>query len=338
MRSDLILTPTINMNEDDWLLFRDRGIGASDVSTILHLNPYKSALELYHEKIGNKERPILKSFRLLMGHEMEDLIAKYWEHWEGDIDSMMQNLKSGNKIRRMQKVNAYIQNPDYPHIFVSLDRKINKHNGKDEGALELKTISGWEANKWKQTGVPLGYFAQVLTQMLVCDFEYGELCYMRDFVELDVIHIERLEGWISGIIQETTDFWDRVEKGRILMTQRYEAELNFNMKLYQEIDAEIAHLEPTADDTDKLGEFLTDMFGEVKKGMIQGDIALYTQAVKHKKLKERIKRLQKQAVFIENQFKQKIRERSGIDFGEKGAIFWNETANKLRPFRNRVVY
>lgn len=338
MRSDLIYTSTLQMNNNDWLLFRDRGIGASDVSTILHLNDYKSALELFHEKIGNKQNNFKGSFRAFMGHQMEDLIARYWTHWDGCKENIEYNYNNNIVFRKMQKVNAYIQNPDYPHLFVSLDRKINKHNGRDEGALELKTISGWEAKKWKTLGLPLGYLIQVLTQMLVCDFEYGELAYMEDFNDFNVLPIEPRENLKQAIIQETTDFWDRVEKGRILMTQRYEAEQSFNMKLYQEIDAEISQLEPSVDDSDKLADFLNDFFGEVKKGMLQGDDALYLKAVEHKKIKESIKELNNQAILIENLFKQKIRDRTGIDFGEKGCIYWNENVNKTRIFRNRVVY
>ncbi len=337
MDKSLIRTSTIGMADDDWLSFRDRGLGASDISTVLHLNPYKSSLELFHEKIGNKQSNFFGNFRTFVGHEMEDKIAEWWTYWSGSMESIQENKKAGNIIRRMQKINAYVQNPDYPHLFVSLDRKINKHDGKGEGALELKTIGGYESKKWLLTNVPLGYIIQVLTQMLVCMFEYGELAYVRDLQMFDVLPIEKRNSLINMIIEMTTDFWERVMKGRILMNQRYEAELSFNMKLHQEIDAEIALLEPAVDSSDRLADFLNDTFDEVKKGMIQGDISLFTEALKHKRIKERIKKLNTEATHIENKFKQYIRERSGIDFSEKGCIYWSDTKAGIRVFRNRII-
>ena len=43
---------TAAMSRDEWLKERTKGIGGSDVSTILGLNPYKTPLQLWEEKTG----------------------------------------------------------------------------------------------------------------------------------------------------------------------------------------------------------------------------------------------------------------------------------------------
>lgn len=338
MKRKLIRTSTLKMAESDWLSFRDRGVGASDISTIMHLNPYKSSLELYYEKIGKRERPFIKTLRTFFGHYHEDQIADLWQYWQpgGTFEEMMHNYERKIKIRKMRKINAYVQNPEFPHIFVSLDRIISKYDHRGQGALELKTISGWEARKWVDIGVPIGYITQVLTQMAVCEFKFGELAFQQDFLYYDVLPIEWQKNLINTILEMVADFWERVERGRIIMNQIYMAQREFNMRKVQELEAEIHDLEPVADGSERLADFLNDTFVELKNGMIDGTDELLLQAIKHSKIKEKIKDLKMQAIEIENMFKQKIRERSGINFGHQGAIYWAEDKNGKRIFRNRV--
>ena len=42
---------TLNMPKETWLKLRKKGIGGSDASSILNLNPYKSSVNVYMEKI-----------------------------------------------------------------------------------------------------------------------------------------------------------------------------------------------------------------------------------------------------------------------------------------------
>ena len=46
---------TAEMERDAWLLERTKGIGGSDVATVLGLNPYKTPLSLWEEKTGKTE-------------------------------------------------------------------------------------------------------------------------------------------------------------------------------------------------------------------------------------------------------------------------------------------
>ena len=115
---------------------------------------------------------------MFLGKQAEDKNAEMWEYWDGSVEGMIKNFYSGNKVRRCRRLNAYVQNPKYKWLFVSLDRVINKHTWKGvefgEGTLELKNLSSYEADKW-EGGIPLKHLLQVQTQMAVCEFDYGEL-------------------------------------------------------------------------------------------------------------------------------------------------------------------
>ncbi|HQE50274.1 MAG TPA: YqaJ viral recombinase family protein, partial [Fervidobacterium sp.] len=49
------LVDTREITQEEWLQFRKRGIGGSDISAILGLNPWKSPLALYYDKVGENE-------------------------------------------------------------------------------------------------------------------------------------------------------------------------------------------------------------------------------------------------------------------------------------------
>src|SRR5690242_5416401 len=127
VKNNLIYTSTDGMSTEEWLTFRKRGIGASEVGYIMGLSPYKSNVELFYEKLAEGISQQQETAPTFMGKYMEAVIADLWQYWEEGKDqiTMQQNYNAGKKVRTMQRVNAYIQNPKYPHLFASLDRRIN---------------------------------------------------------------------------------------------------------------------------------------------------------------------------------------------------------------------
>ena len=49
-----IIENTKDMPKDEWLMKRKCGIGGSDASSILGLNPYRSSMAVYIEKIDDE--------------------------------------------------------------------------------------------------------------------------------------------------------------------------------------------------------------------------------------------------------------------------------------------
>ena len=48
-------TDTKGMTREEWLAARKQGIGGSDAGAILSMNPYKSAFDVYADKLGLTE-------------------------------------------------------------------------------------------------------------------------------------------------------------------------------------------------------------------------------------------------------------------------------------------
>lgn len=48
----LVLVETADLSEEDWLDYRRRGIGGSDVSAIFGTSPFRTARDLYYDKLN----------------------------------------------------------------------------------------------------------------------------------------------------------------------------------------------------------------------------------------------------------------------------------------------
>ena len=47
------LISTLNLSKEDWLRYRKCGITGTDAGAILGVNPYRSAFQVYHDKLSD---------------------------------------------------------------------------------------------------------------------------------------------------------------------------------------------------------------------------------------------------------------------------------------------
>ena len=69
-----ILRPS---SREEWLKERERGIGSSEVGTILGVNPFETPYQLWRRKRGLDE-PKQETFAMKAGHYLEDAVSKFY--------------------------------------------------------------------------------------------------------------------------------------------------------------------------------------------------------------------------------------------------------------------
>lgn len=330
------LVSTRGMSPDDWLKYRKVGIGASEVGVVMNLSPYKSPIQLFYEKIGLVSDYNIENLSMFLGKELEPLLAKMWTFWENDQATMLQNFRSGKMVRKCRQVNAYAHNDKFPWLFASLDRMINKNGMHPRGSLELKTISGYEADKW-ESSFPPSYVTQVQTQLLVMEFLYGESAILRDNREFFVLPFDYSKSICESIIEITHKFWKKIEKARILVNKKFESERTYNFRQANEIQAELENLEPSPDGSDAFMSFLKDKFKLAEPGIKQGTPEELAAALQAKKVGDDIKSLEEKKRLKESILMQIMRDKyEKIEFPGNGFVSWKVDANGNRRFLNKV--
>ena len=323
--------PTAKLTYEEWVELRKslvyKGmVGGSDASTLLGLNPWTSKITRWNQSVGTANIKNIDNEIMFHGRLLEDYVADLWQYWTGDPIEMINNYQSKTKLRKSIRRNSIFINPKYPFLFANIDRQITMHDEQHgKGVLEIKTISGYNADKWSG-GIPPYYIAQIQLYMLVLGYEYGQFAFLKDGRHMDVFTVEANPNIQETILEEAERFYHSVQEARNIIDIKGEV-INTNEKYRL-----ISHLEPDVEDEYKvdLDQFLSEKHkAMVDRVKIDSDDELlsltrrYVESRDNEKNAKNIKQLAMQ------QIKQILIHRGAqeVDFGENGKIVWGKTFN-----------
>lgn len=182
-----VLVKTSNLSHDEWLKYRQLGVGGSDAGAICGLNPYTSAISVFSDKISH-ETDTKDNEAMRQGRDLENYVAERFTE------------ATGLKVRR---VNAIYYNEEYPHMLANIDRMVV---GENIG-LECKTTNIMNADKWKDNNVPPHYQIQCHHYMAVTGAIAWYIAVVILGKEFKYVRIDRDEEIIKNLISIETDFW-----------------------------------------------------------------------------------------------------------------------------------
>lgn len=183
-----VLIETKNLSHEEWLEYRNKGIGGSDAAAIAGLNPYKSPAGVYLEKIGLSNGPE-DNEKMRVGRDLEEYVAQRFTE------------ATGLKVR---KRNAILVHKDHEFMFANVDRLIV---GKNEG-LECKTTSSYGMKNWEGDEIPQHYILQCMHYMAVTGADAWYIACLIGNEKFVYKRIERDEEIINYLIQIEKDFWE----------------------------------------------------------------------------------------------------------------------------------
>ncbi len=183
-----VMAKTLDISKNEWLELRRKGIGGSDAAAIIGLDRYRSAFDVYAEKIGLKpEQPDNEAMR--QGRDLEQYVAERFME------------ATGKKVRRR---NAMLQHPEHHWMLANIDRWVV---GESAG-LECKTTSVLNRAKFSQGEFPPNYYVQCVHYMAVTGAERWYLAVLVLNKSFHVFTIERDEAEIQALIEAEKDFWE----------------------------------------------------------------------------------------------------------------------------------
>lgn len=311
---------------DDWLAFRYNGIGGSEIGTMMGVNPWKSAVELYYQKIGDFDPKVNYNIPMFMGNVLEPVVSDLFEYWD-DGDNLIENYAAGIKQRKLYEIQGYVLNDKYPNMFFSPDRLVHTKPVKRKDTLiqknidqivEIKTISNWSSKQW-ESGLPPSYYLQLQTYLMGLDVEEGYIVSLKDGRDLDVVYIERSHD-VGDLIWETfQDFWDRVQKGRLAL----------------ELGEDPHEFAPDSDGTQSLEKFLSTKFKNPEEKTIYATPEIIQWASEHTELVEKGKEIETEIRERANKLKSFMKDFTILDMGNNGKVTWRPNSKGNRIFRNQ---
>lgn len=179
---------TVDMSRGEWLRLRKTGIGGSDAGAICGVNPYSGPMKVFRDKtcveIEDKDSEALRQ-----GRDLEDYVAQRFME------------ASGLKVRRS---NYMYRSKEHPFMIADVDRLVA---GEDAG-LECKTVSAYNADKWKDGNIPLHYIIQCYHYMAVLKkraWYIAAVILGQEFIWKKLVWDDELVG---RLVMAEENFWN----------------------------------------------------------------------------------------------------------------------------------
>ena len=173
----------------DWHDIRSKGIGGSELGTILGLNPWESAYTLFHKKLGNIDDSVAQSWAIRFGNAFERPILELYSEEHPDEEIFTTGTYKSKHADWM------IANPD----------ALAKVNGEWK-IIEVKTArAGFRE-------LPVHYEAQVMWYMLVTGIKKATVVAVAGmtYQEFEVEYDEFVAETYLKVAQQ---FWYNLQNG-----------------------------------------------------------------------------------------------------------------------------
>ena len=159
-----ILVDTSDLPRDEWLKYRRLGIGGSDAAAILGISPFRTARDLYYDKLNIVTADDEGNWVAMeMGNLLEPLVARIFAK------------KTGLKVFQRK---CMFQHPHYPWMLADLDYLVELPDGSI-AILEIKTTNYNAKDNWWYNGkeiVPIYYESQGRHYMSVMNINRVYFC------------------------------------------------------------------------------------------------------------------------------------------------------------------
>lgn len=251
-------------SRSEWLAARK--IGSSDCAAILGLNPYKSRMQVYLEKVGAIEtKDISEVEQINWGNILEPVIA-------GEFAKRTNlTIKKDTMLRESER---------YPFLTATLDYFVYE-NGK-AGALEIKNTGFRAAQTWEE-GIPDAAHCQLMHQFAVTGLDWGYVCALVGGNKLVWHKVERDDAILDRIIIVLSEFWQLVENKTPpemtgadleLINELYPASSNKNIILSDDYSVLCSQIVAAKQQKKELEDYISDKEVKIKAAMQDAEKAI----------------------------------------------------------------
>ena len=194
LNSKVIVADIDKLSYAEWLQVRRSGIGGSDAAAALGLSPWKSALELWQEKVSGQNQPHQENEAMIWGRLMEPIITREYVRRTGLTVTPMRSM---------------LQAATWPWMLADLDGLIEDPQ-RGTGVFEVKTASAYKQEEWGEDRCPDSYLLQINHYMAVTGLSYAVICVLIGGNKLQWMTVDRDDELIASLVELEHRFWNHV--------------------------------------------------------------------------------------------------------------------------------
>lgn len=176
-----------------WLAQREKGIGSSEVGTVLGVNPWETPYQLWRRKKG-LSAPVEENEAMRAGHILEGAVATYFEQ------------ESGRHVIKASEGDWLAVDKDKEFLRVSPDRTYwldGKHSPDNKGIVECKTTQlDIDSND-----IPKHWFCQLMYQLGVMGYRQGSLAWLTRGRKFGYRDIDFDADFYGYMVEKLEKFW-----------------------------------------------------------------------------------------------------------------------------------
>jgi len=182
-------------DRETWQEAHLTGVGASQIASVLGVNPYGSRLRVWSEKTKRLGAADFSDNEAVqMGIELEPIVAKKYKERTGRV---------------IDRAGELLRSTTYPWAICTPDYWTIDDNGEHSIPVQIKTTSAFRVNDW-ENGPPIPVWWQVQHEMLVTGAPWASVAVLVGGQRFMWADVERDDDAIGRIIIEGEQFWQHV--------------------------------------------------------------------------------------------------------------------------------
>ena len=192
------LVCTDGLTRQEWLGWRQKGVGGSDIASVCGINPWSSPLAVYYSKIEKVPELEAENLPAELGIFLEPFIKVKFEKWFKENEGLDMTVLPMPYI---------LQHPKNPIALANLDGHFSHPRTGDWTIVEFKTTSERNYQEWADGSLPDYYYLQIQWYLYVTNVKKCYLAFLIGNNKFNVTVIERNEEVIEMIVKKVAEFW-----------------------------------------------------------------------------------------------------------------------------------
>lgn len=178
---------------------RTKFIGGSDIAAVLNISPWRTALQLWADKIQPRVEGGGKK------------VKRRGQRWESVVAEMLveELERQGHKVEIVSRNARYIDQ-DFPMFACEIDFEVRLDGEEEITNVELKTVHPFKLSEWGESGsdtAPVWYVAQAMWGLGITGRRRCIVAPLFGADEIRTYIVDRDEETIAGLKNQAAKFW-----------------------------------------------------------------------------------------------------------------------------------